>query len=549
MKKTTNIHLSGIMFIIEEDAYEKLSGYLKSIETHFCNHSGKKEILEDIENRIAEILSNKLSTYKQVITLQDINEVIQTLGEVNQFETDNAQSEKQNYSTAIKKRFYRNPDDKIVGGVCSGIASYFDIDPLWIRLPWAIAIFFYGSGLLIYILLLIIIPEAITPSQKLEMQGEQINLSNIGKKMNENLNHFKSRQFNEFSNLSSNKFIAFFQSLFLEVLQFIIKIIKWSTKAFVIFVFFICLFILAVLLASIFGEPNVYISTQVFNSSLIISQFFDNTFQYILFKIAIFLILVVPILYLLSLLITLLFNIKKRFKYISFTALILWISGWFLFVPIIIQVIDKYSEKGYKKTAIAKYLIPNKTIYIKMNEVNEDMDIDEKKFVIKLSNIFYYSSENSNKNIGYPTVFLRKSNDDSLRINIIYSALAETIKQAKKYAQNIQYSFSINDSIIELNPFFNISKEDPFHFQRVKLIIEIPSNRYVYLSKNMKHFLIDVENNLNLDEDELVGKKWLMGIDQLQCVENCDEYKEKYHQSKINKIKDENDEEENDDDE
>lgn len=544
MKKTTNIHLSGIIFNIEEDAYEKLSHYLKSIETHFSNHTGKKEILEDIENRIAEILSSKVSNYKQVVTLEDVNEVIQTLGEVDQFETESGQSEKQEYSTTIKKRFYRNPDDKIIGGVCGGIAAYFDIDPLWIRLAWAIAFFVFGTGLFVYILLWIIIPEAQTPSQKLEMRGEQINLSNISKGITEDLNQLKNKASNEFSNLSSNKFIAFFQSLFSEVLQFIIKIIKWSAKALAIFVFFICLFILVVLLASIFGETSVYISTQVFNASLMTSQFFDTTFQYIAFKIAIFLILVVPILYLLSLLIKLLFNIKKNFKYISFTALVLWISGWFIFVPIIIQIVDRYSEKSYSKSAIAKYIIPNKTIYIKMNETYEDVNMDEKNFKIKLSNVFYYSSDASSKNIGYPSVILRKSKDDSLRINIIHSALAETPKQAKKYAQNIQYSFSINDSIIELNPFFNIPKEDQFHFQRVKLIIEIPSNRYVYLSKNMKHFLIDTENNLNLDEDEIVGNKWLMGIDQLQCVENCEEYKAKSYQSKINKIKDENDEEE-----
>lgn len=168
MKKTTTIHLSGILFNIEEDAYEKLSNYLKSIENHFSQHSGKKEILEDIETRIAEILSEKLSISKQVITKEDIDVVISKMGSAEQFDDGNTeQSKTYQDNTTIKRRIYRNPDDKIIGGVCGGIAAYFDIDPLWIRLIWAIAFFAFGTGLFLYILLWIIIPKAKTPSQKI----------------------------------------------------------------------------------------------------------------------------------------------------------------------------------------------------------------------------------------------------------------------------------------------------------------------------------------------------------------------------------------------
>ncbi|GIV28712.1 MAG: hypothetical protein KatS3mg027_2526 [Bacteroidia bacterium] len=170
---------------------------------------GKKEILEDIENRMAEILSNKINEFKKVVTVEDVQYLIQTMGNPDEFEETGSSTANQTYSGQVKKRFYRNPDDKIVGGVCGGIAAYFDIDPLWIRLAWAIAIFVFGSGLLFYILLWIIIPEAKTPSQKLEMKGESIKIENFGKTMAEDLSRFGKNASKQFASFSGNSFVNF----------------------------------------------------------------------------------------------------------------------------------------------------------------------------------------------------------------------------------------------------------------------------------------------------------------------------------------------------
>ncbi|GAB4452760.1 MAG: PspC domain-containing protein [Bacteroidia bacterium] len=521
MKKTTTIHLAGILFNIEEDAYEKLSQYLKSIEAYFAQNTGKNEIMEDIESRIAEILSEKLNANKQVIIMSDVDEVISIMGSAEHFNDSEQKQTNTNAYYTTTKRFYRNPDDKIIGGVCGGIAAYFDIDPLWIRLAWAVAFFIFGSGFLFYLLLWIIIPEAKTPSQKLEMRGEKINISNISKGISDDFKQFTQKTSREFSNVSANKFIAFFQNLFQYILDFIYGVGKWFLKTISIFLVLIFVFIILVLLSSLFSENYISINSRSYDFSSTLSDFFANPFEYTAFKLSILFLIGIPVIMLVSGLIKFIFNIKKSLKYLGIVALILWLAGWGLLIISVIPLTENFSEKTYSKSQITQYVLPNRTIFIKMKEIEEDNEDDG--FQIKVFNKIFYSENNKEKNLGFPSVVIKKSKGDSLRINVINSAVAESKKQARQLAQNIKYDLDIKDSIIELSPQYIIPKEDKFHFQKTKVVIEIPQNRYVYFSKNMKYYLDDAENNIDADEYDMVGKKWLMGIDHLQCMEQCDD--------------------------
>jgi phage shock protein PspC (stress-responsive transcriptional regulator) len=168
MNKTVTINLSGIVFHIDENAYEVLRKYLDNLKMHFTGTQGKEEIIADIESRMAEMFTEKVNASKNVIMMNDVQEVIDVMGKPEQVageeeKTSTASSyENAAYYETMKKRFFRNPDDKILGGVCSGISAYFDIDPLWMRLAFALSVMFAGTGLFIYIILWIIIPEAKT---------------------------------------------------------------------------------------------------------------------------------------------------------------------------------------------------------------------------------------------------------------------------------------------------------------------------------------------------------------------------------------------------
>ena len=191
MKKTFNINLGGIVFHIDEDAYELLDQYLSNLRIHFSKEEGAEEIVHDMELRISELFSERLNERNQVITLSDVEEIIAQMGKPEEFSEDTTQDTNSYNKKEEKgaKRLYRDPDNKVIGGVCSGIAAYFGWDVTIVRIILillALPIFTNGAFIvkgivLFYIIGWIIIPEANTATEKLSMKGMKVNVENIGK--------------------------------------------------------------------------------------------------------------------------------------------------------------------------------------------------------------------------------------------------------------------------------------------------------------------------------------------------------------------------------
>jgi len=192
MKKNISINISGIIFHIEEDGYETLRKYLDSINRYFASFDDSSEILADIEGRIAEIFLSKLNEGKQVITAEDVNSLIATMGSVNDFKAAEEQEfaagepRKENQQSAgtggpriADKKLYRDERRKILGGVCAGLGYYFNIDPVWPRLLFALLVLgSYGGLLLVYIILWIALPvnnslEEETPVKKMYRDSDR----------------------------------------------------------------------------------------------------------------------------------------------------------------------------------------------------------------------------------------------------------------------------------------------------------------------------------------------------------------------------------------
>ncbi|MDA1144366.1 MAG: PspC domain-containing protein [Bacteroidetes bacterium] len=187
MNKTLTINLANSIFNIDENAYQALQRYLEAVKKYLTGTQGKEEILADVEARISELFSEKLTPEKQVIVLQDVEQIIQVMGQPEDYSIDEDifdEVPKTKTSTRVKK-LYRDGDQKLMGGVCSGIGHYLSIDPLWIRLLFIVFLFGGGFSVITYIILWAIVPEATTTAQKLDMQGEAANLSNIEKKIKE----------------------------------------------------------------------------------------------------------------------------------------------------------------------------------------------------------------------------------------------------------------------------------------------------------------------------------------------------------------------------
>ena len=211
MKKTFNINLGGIVFHIDEDAYELLDKYLSNLRIHFSKEEGAEEIVHDMELRISELFNERLNERKQVITLTDVEEIIGQMGKPEEMTDDTTQDDPiYNKEEKAPKRLFRDPDNKVVGGVCSGIASYFGWDATILRILLIIlSLPIIGDGMfvvkgifLFYIIAWIIIPEAKTATEKLSMKGMKVNVENIGKtvtdgfeKVNDHLQSEKTKSF------------------------------------------------------------------------------------------------------------------------------------------------------------------------------------------------------------------------------------------------------------------------------------------------------------------------------------------------------------------
>lgn len=184
MKKTLTVNLGGTVFHIDEDAYRLLDNYLSNLKIHFRKEAGADEIIDDIERRISELFEEKLTAGSQVITITDVEEVIARMGKPEDMEAENDSEPSVGNATrtTIHRRLYRNPDDKLLGGVISGMAAYLGWDVTLLRLL-LLVVLICGVGTLIpvYIVCWLVIPEARTAAEKLSMRGEAVTVENIGK--------------------------------------------------------------------------------------------------------------------------------------------------------------------------------------------------------------------------------------------------------------------------------------------------------------------------------------------------------------------------------
>jgi phage shock protein PspC (stress-responsive transcriptional regulator) len=182
MKKMVSINLAGRLFHINEEAYHMLRSYLDAVAEKLPGEE-REEILQEIELRVAELLAGMITEKRQVIELEQVKEVIQTLGDPEEFEESAGDKQKTEHShMRYNKRLYRDPDNRVLGGVCGGLGAYFNIDPVLFRFLFIIVFLVFGAGLIVYLILWLITPEAVTMAQKMEMKGQAFTFDDFKKK-------------------------------------------------------------------------------------------------------------------------------------------------------------------------------------------------------------------------------------------------------------------------------------------------------------------------------------------------------------------------------
>ncbi|MBQ6577977.1 MAG: PspC domain-containing protein [Bacteroidales bacterium] len=191
MKKVINACLGGRSFPIDEDAYSRLSAYLKHFKANLFAKEGMlpsqvDEVMEDIEERICELFTQEVGQGARVVNLALVEKVVSQLGMPDgSAEPDSGQGspKAKAYSgdAAPKKKLYRNMDDKTIAGICSGLAIYLDLDPALVKIAMLVILLMASAGFWIYIILWFAVPKAETPAQKCEMYGLPVNAENMAR--------------------------------------------------------------------------------------------------------------------------------------------------------------------------------------------------------------------------------------------------------------------------------------------------------------------------------------------------------------------------------
>jgi phage shock protein PspC (stress-responsive transcriptional regulator) len=515
MNKVVTVSISGIVFTIDENAYLVLRSYLDRLKIHFAGTEGRDEILSDIESRIAEMLQERLHG-RGVVEESDINDVIAIMGKPEDLaEGEPAQEGAQNANTTgetrsnYQRRVFRDPDSNVIGGVCAGIANYFGFDPLFLRLAFVVAFFGFGTGLLLYIILWIIIPEAKTASEKLQMKGERINVSNIEKTVKEKIDGF-GEDVKEFGRTNGDRFSNFIHQLvdgLKPVGEVILKIVAVG-----LVVISVC-FVVALVGGALGIVGLVPASYPAF-----INDIFDSGDQMTLAMLGMALALGVPFLAMLYFSLRVLLNIRKRnTRWVGGTFLALWIAGVAILVALGIQVGNNFKSEETVTESTPLNLSKRDTIYLNANNippqwykhkssrwhrngmVRVNMNNDEDPFRVWLD--------------------IRPSKNKEFTLVKEMTARGSTRQDAYARAVNIVYNFRQSDNELILDDAFTYNKESKWRAQELRLILEVPVGKVVVLRRGMESIIYDIKNEQDMLDDDMIGYHWQMTDRWLTCLD------------------------------
>ncbi|MDD3877473.1 MAG: PspC domain-containing protein [Bacteroidales bacterium] len=482
MKKTVTANVGGIVFHIDEDAYEKLSKYLNFVGNRFTDTASKEEIMHDIELRIAELLKSKTGDLKQVITIADIEEVIKLMGSPEDFESDK-ETESENEKEDTVKKLYRDDDNKIIGGVCSGIGAYFNTDPLWIRLIFVFFFFVASSSFWVYILLWIIVPKAKTTREKFEMRGKKFNVSNIEASIKEDLNDIKDK----FNNLRKDPQIDKNKKKWINFVFNLGRYFVKSVGAIIGFLFiFVGIFLAIGLISSFFDSYHIALGDGTFSiSSISFPEFLKiilPSYMYIyMASIGILLLIGIPLLMLIYHGTKLIFNIKYTSRIIGFTGFSLWIVGMIFCLITGFQAAKSLSHKTAKTEEFPIEQNMRDNFVIDIYQTDEILKVSEKE-AMQLGRLNYLNIDGKVKLFGRPEIIINQKNDiEKVEMFLLSTSRGYNEKNALDNAALINYPITINDTIISLPNYYTV-ENSRWCNQRLKVILNVPESKRVRLT-------------------------------------------------------------------
>ncbi|WP_183561889.1 PspC domain-containing protein [Mucilaginibacter sp. SP1R1] len=503
MNKTIIININGIVFHIEEDAYDVLKLYMTDVKRHFSNSADSLEITTDIENRIAEMFNETLTSQnKQVIVEADVKLIIEQMGTVEDFEF--AENDEKATGTppytfnTERRRLFRDPDDHLISGVAAGIANYFDIPTVWIRLAFAISFAFAGSGFILYVILWIVVPKAITRADRMAMKGEKQDLKGFKKNfedemtiVKENLSNFhrEARPFVYKVRDFLGDFLSHLGTFLKTAWRFIGKLIVVCVLLF--FVGISILLIVGVVALVAFGNADILRHISPFN--------IINHEITLVFLIGGFLVMAIPLFMVIILLIGFLFKRATFSRSIGVPLLCIWLASLCLVIYYGAQTSAEFREGAKLSKTINIKPTANNTYYLQLNDSKYLTSADSARLKIneRFGGMIILDDDFNGNDMDSPSpvrIEIEKSDVQQPVLIESFSARGHNDDDALTNARNISYRFIQKDSVLKFDRNLERLNNTKWRGQELYITLKVPMNAKLIIDGKLDRNI----NNLDL---------------------------------------------------
>lgn len=477
MNKTVTCNIAGLVFHIEEQAYENLLNYINAVKKRLSNSSDADEIIQDVEARIAELFSNSISNRQEVILDKNVSEVIAALGKPEDFVIDDEfESEKKSEEETFSgfsnargdKTLMRDTENGVIAGVCAGIAAYIGWDVVWVRILFLIALFLPGFGFIVYIVLWIAAPVAQTSADRLRMQGKPVNIDTITQEVEEAAarleryaNAPKTKKKIEKMKKKGSEFGSFFRRFF-GALLFIGGLLG----------IFFFLFV-GLVENGFFIHHDGESAVSLYHFSSII---FNSNYQAIAGWSGLLALVLLPLFFLTIAGVFLIFNVRgKALGRIFMTFLGFWIAGVIIFSLVSAQIARDFSFRESVEKELFQAQFPRLQVEI------PELDMLGSGFKLSDDDIDFRSLHLSNETVsfGYVQIEVTDSKDSLFHVSSTHYASGISRRRAYSRIDNISHQVTLDSNLLRIAPTFEFPLKDRLRYQKVVVEIAIPKDAHL----------------------------------------------------------------------
>ncbi|HRH68596.1 MAG TPA: PspC domain-containing protein [Flavobacteriales bacterium] len=528
MKKTLTANISGTVFHIEEDAYDMLQRYLGSIRAQFGGTAGRDEIMADIEARIAELFNERLDGKRQVVSLTDVEHVMSVMGQPEDFADGDAGDdappagpEQAGPQQRKYKRFFRDPDDKWVGGVLGGLAAYIGMDPVWVRVAMLILVWPTGGVLVaMYILLWILVPKAESAADLLQMRGEAVTVENIKRifeESGERLKKGSEQMASEARDLGkewgpkgrawSHEAGQTARRTGRDMGNVIVKVIG------ILFIITGIGFLMSLITGAIGLSAAAWSggwSAGNVGALDLGGLLFQSRDHAVYLTLACFLVLAIPVIGLIIAGIRLLMDTRTP-RWLGWTLSFTWLASLIAAIVIGAGLANDFRQRARNRTEIPIMQPAGTTLLLDVigtpgtysyNWTFDDGDFDweDEGFML----------EDGRVRAPWVEVDVQRSPDTLFHVIAIRTARGANTKEAALRAEHITYPFQQHGDSLMLSNDFTFPSDDKFRAQDVDFTIQVPVGRSIHFTPGARMIIYDVDNVTNTLDSEMIDRTWTM---------------------------------------